>query len=779
MRMNLALLAGVSALVLASPAAAQQVGPLPDIPRGEIALHLRPIVTGIGAPDYGISPPGDMSRLFVVEQKGLLLVVENGVILPAPALDVQSRVSPPLNPGSPNDERGLLGLAFSPGFADPSHVGYRTLYTYSSEPIPPATSPTYAAPNNAVQNYKLVVNEYRMSATDPNLVDPATRREVISFGKNAGNHNGGTLTFGPDGYLYLAVGDGGNANDVGASHIEPGGNAQNLSTPLGKMLRFDPTHPSLTPASGDAVSANGQYRIPATNPFQGAGQVPEIYAYGLRNPYRFAFDRANGDLILADVGQNNIEEINRIVLGGNYGWAVKEGDFLFNRSNGTIGARSPGVPAGMIDPISGPEGTLEYDHSDGISITGGFMYRGSDIPELVGKYVFGDLAIRGGPRIDGRMFYADLASGEIFEFRLPLLVDDKLPAQLTVHGFGEDGPAELYAMVTNTPPNGAGGIVYALSPVIPLAFDLKPETILLGSGGGPKRVHAFLEPPAPYTIDDIDVASIRIDNVVPVDLTGPDAVSVGDEDGDGIPDLKVHFARSALELALPLGEDVEVKITGLLGDEAAFEGYDTVRIRGGRVTGPAAGQAITPGGMTVVTYEVTSTEAPEVTLLYSPDGGATWSVEIAGVPNSGTLEWTAPAAVSDDARVAVVEVEATKEGGDVDGVLAVSERFLVSAPVGVGPGPFVTGLGIPSPNPSGGSVRLGFSLAVGGEAEVAVFDLGGRRVAELARGTFPAGPTELRWDGRRGDGTKAAAGLYFARLRAEGKDWSRRLVRLD
>src|SRR5439155_15225984 len=141
-------------------------------------------------------------------------------------------------------------------------------------------------PNNAAQTYKNVVNEWKMSAADPNVIDPNSRREIISFGKNAGNHNGGTVVYGPDGYLYLALGDGGNANDVGASHIEPGGNAQNLSTPLGKFLRFDPLNPALTPSSTDPISANGQYRIPTGNPFQNPGQVPEIYAYGFRNPYR-------------------------------------------------------------------------------------------------------------------------------------------------------------------------------------------------------------------------------------------------------------------------------------------------------------------------------------------------------------------------------------------------------------------------------------------------------------------------------------------------------------
>jgi hypothetical protein len=185
-------------------------------------------------------------------------------------------------------------------------------------------------------------------------------------------------------------------------------------------------------------------------------------------------------LILADVGQNNIEEIDRIIKGGNYGWAVKEGTFIFHRTTGpngeavgTIGANSPGSPAGLLDPIEGtPEpGTgarrfLQYDHGDGISITGGFVYRGDDIPELVGKYVFGDLAIRGTPtRVDGRLFYADLEDGTIHEFLLPQFANDQLPNGLTVHGFGEDASGELYALVTNTPANGTGGIVYKFAVV--------------------------------------------------------------------------------------------------------------------------------------------------------------------------------------------------------------------------------------------------------------------------------------------------------------------------
>jgi glucose/arabinose dehydrogenase len=450
----------------------------PEVTNGAFSLFLVTVATNLAAPDYGISPPGDTHRLFVVEQNGLLRLIQDGVLLPTPALDIQSRVQPPLVASNPTDERGFLGLAFHPGFNNPASPGYQTLYTYNSELIPTNTGPTYPVPVVTTSNlYMNVLNEWKISSTNTNIVDPSTRRAIISFGKNAQNHNGGTCTFGPDGYMYLALGDGGNANDVGNSHIVPTGNAQNLITPLGKMLRFDPLNPALNPTSPDPVSPNGQYRIPTTNPFQGPNQVPEIYAYGFRNPYRYCFDPVTGDLIEADVGQNDIEEINRVIKGGNYGWAIKEGDYLFNmvtnqvapnQPAGTVGPPptnnfSPGAPAGLIDPITGPKGILEYDHNNGISITGGFVYRGAGMPELYGKYIFGDLALIASPvRQNGRIFWADLQSGEMHVFTLPQFNSEILPSGLTVHGFGQDANGELYALATNTSANGNGGVVYKL-----------------------------------------------------------------------------------------------------------------------------------------------------------------------------------------------------------------------------------------------------------------------------------------------------------------------------
>jgi hypothetical protein len=474
--------AAIAVLALCSSTIADHI--LPPIEKGDIAVRLRPVAVNMAAPLYGINPPGDTDRLFVLEQNGLVRVLINDELQAGSALNLQSRVqmapfgTGPMNPTNPNDERGLLGLAFHPGFSDINSPGYRTLYTYTSEglnvpgnptPINPLTFPVPVDPiDGGTNRYVNMVSEYKMTTPTSNVIDPATRRVVFTIGKDQGNHNGGTIAFGPDGYLYLATGDGGGARDDGPSHVEPLGNAQVITggNVLGKMLRIDPLHPSLTPGSLDAVSSNGEYRIPAGNPFDAAGEVPEIYAYGLRNPYRFAFDTANGRLILADVGQGNIEEINLIEVGKNYGWAIKEGTFPFNRATGTIGPNDPGNPPNLTDPISGTMGTLEYDHGDGISITGGFVYRGTAIPELVGKYVFGDLAIRNAPpRVDGRLFYADFTTGIINEFLMPQFANDQLPNQLTVHGFGQDGNGELYAMVTNGPPNGTGGIVYKFIPV--------------------------------------------------------------------------------------------------------------------------------------------------------------------------------------------------------------------------------------------------------------------------------------------------------------------------
>jgi glucose/arabinose dehydrogenase len=485
------LTAGVVALGLASSALADPY--LPTITRGDINIGVQTVASGLGAPDYLTPISGDpLNRQFVLDQIGDLRLIQGGVLQPTPILDLRSRIAaiPGFNPGNPNDERGLLGLTFHPGFFNPASPGYRTFYTYNSEAIPTGTSPTFPVPAGATNNYRNVITEWKMTSPTSNVVDLSSRREIVSFGKNAGNHNGGTILFGPDGYLYLGTGDGGNAADVGPGHL-PGGNAQNLTVALGKMLRIDPLNPTLTPGSPNPISSNGQYRIPADNPFQAPGQVREIYAYGLRNPYRFSFDSATGRLIEGDVGQNAIERINNIVRGGNYGWNRTEGDFHFDPTTGfpTVPIDRSPIP-GITGPITGTQGVLEYDHSSGISIIGGFVYHGTAIPELIGKYVFGDLALNPGPpvRADGVLFYADLDTGIIKELVLPQFANGRLPNGLTVHGFGQDNDGELYVLVTNTAPDGTGGIVYRL---VPAALPEPSSLALAGLGVAALAVYGW------------------------------------------------------------------------------------------------------------------------------------------------------------------------------------------------------------------------------------------------------------------------------------------------
>jgi glucose/arabinose dehydrogenase len=342
----------------------------------------------------------------------------------------------------------LLGLTFHPGFRDKRSPGYHTLYTLHNVPvIRQADFPQPPFPPTAVPNCQEVIAEWRVSRNDPDVVDPSSYREVLRYDKPEFNHNGGTVLFGPDGLLYAAFGDGGAANDRGAGHIPGTGNAQVLATILGKVIRINPLHPALTTDHDGMVSANGQYRIPRGNPFVNrAGALGEIYAFGFRNPYRFSFDAEDGRLVLADVGQNNIEEVDIVRRGGNYGWHFKEGTFLFDPATGRVSTGPDPVP-GLIDPVA------EYDHFEAtagkitrIAIIGGFVYRGSKVPALEGKYICADL--------NGFLFDVDLRTGEI---------EQLLNAGIFIKGFGQDNDGELYVLGSPIEgPSGTRGVVLKL-----------------------------------------------------------------------------------------------------------------------------------------------------------------------------------------------------------------------------------------------------------------------------------------------------------------------------
>ncbi len=389
-----------------------------NIPQGRIQVALEPVASGMTAPNWGISSPIHRGRLYVVDQDGILWAVQlatgrKWVFLDVSALLVELGA---FGPGT-FDERGFLGVAFHPDYA---HNGL--LYTYTSEPARGPGDFSTLPPGTAA-NHHSVIRQWRVP--DPrnprSVVDPMSNRPLLKIAQPQFNHNAGAMNFGKDGMLYIALGDGGGADDQGVGH-SPEGNGQDTTNPLGDILRIDPT---------GSNSDNGRYGIPADNPFvTKAGFLPEIYAYGFRNPFRFSFDKQNGRMWVADVGQNDIEEVNIVKKGHNYGWRIKEGSFLFDANgdgDGFVTKRSPGRPHGLRDPIA------EYDHDDGVAVIGGFVYRGDKVPALKGLYLFAETI--------GRVFYL-ARNKEIFE-----ALDG--PLDVSILGMGQDAAGELYVMVND------------------------------------------------------------------------------------------------------------------------------------------------------------------------------------------------------------------------------------------------------------------------------------------------------------------------------------------
>lgn len=337
------------------------------------SVELRTVATGLTSPVY-VTHAGDGSgRLFVVEQAGVIRIIRNGRILPAPFLDIRDRVTA-------GGEMGLLSVAFHPRYAATG----RFFVNYTTEQGARRT----------------VIAEYRASARDDDIGD-RTERAILEITQPFRNHNGGLNLFGPDGLLYIGMGDGGSAGD-------PMNNGQRLDTLLAKLLRID-------------VDDTARYRIPPDNPFIGRTARGEIWAYGLRNPWRFAFDRRTGRLFLADVGQNAWEEVDIIEKGGNYGWNIMEGAHCFRPPTGCS-------TAGLVLPIA------EYRTGvDGCSVTGGYVYRGTRVRPLIGRYVFGDYCT-------GRIWTLTEIAPD--RWTMTLL----LSTELSISSFGEDQDGELYVV---------------------------------------------------------------------------------------------------------------------------------------------------------------------------------------------------------------------------------------------------------------------------------------------------------------------------------------------
>jgi glucose/arabinose dehydrogenase len=349
--------------------------------------RLQEVASGLSNPLYLAAPPGDGTRLFIVEKAGTIRIVKDGVLLTDPFLDLSSRVSL-------GAEQGLLGLAFDPDYAT---TGRFVVHF------------TDLAGNTTLSRFQL--------SSDPDHADPASELVILTATQPFSNHNGGQVAFGPDGMLYLALGDGGGSGD-------PGNRGQDLSDLLGSILRID-------------VRAGEPYTVPGDNPFLQSG-APELWSYGLRNPWRFSFDRATGDLYIADVGEGQWEEVNISTpaegagRGTNYGWNLMEGSHCFRET----GCDQSGLTL--------PE--FEYNHQEGCSITGGYVYRGNAIPTLQGHYLYGDFCagwVRSFRYAEGsvtdRTDWASLAPGG------------------AVLSFGEDAVGELYVL-------DAGGRVSKIIP---------------------------------------------------------------------------------------------------------------------------------------------------------------------------------------------------------------------------------------------------------------------------------------------------------------------------
>jgi len=360
------------------------------ISQAEPTITLVPVANGLSNL-VSITHAGD-TRLFITLQDGRVMIHDGTNVLPEPFLDIRSLVTS-------GNERGLLSIAFHPHYAE--------------------TGLFYV--NYTDRSGDTVVARYSVSPQNPNRANLSSAVPILTIDQPFENHNGGQLQFGPDGYLYIGMGDGGSGGD-------PGNRAQNLGVLLGKMLRID-------------VDSASPYAIPTSNPFVGQpGIRGEIWSYGLRNPWRFSFDRASGDLWIADVGQGTWEEIDfqpiTSIGGENYGWRRMEGTHCFNPSTNCN-------PGNLVLPI------LEYDHDVGCSVTGGYVYRGTNNPRLLGRYIYGDFC-------SGRIWSATRDANGV------VTIHDLLNTPFNISTFGEDVTGEIYVG------DYSNGILYRLVDSRPL-----------------------------------------------------------------------------------------------------------------------------------------------------------------------------------------------------------------------------------------------------------------------------------------------------------------------
>lgn len=367
-----------------------------------ITVSAQQVATNLEAPT-AMAFPGN-GDVWVTEQTGKIRLIKNGKLTDVSVLDLSDKL---VKINTSYEERGLLGIALHPKFSS-----NKKFYVF------------YSTPSTAVAkaNHTGVLAEYKM-LPNSDKADPNSGRIVLTIQEPESNHNGGCLQFGADGYLYVSFGDGGGAGDKHG----PTGNGQKLDTWLGKILRID-------------VNTEKGYVVPKDNPFVGKeGVKPEIWAYGLRNPYRFSFDSASKQLFAGEVGQDTYEEVDIITKGANYGWRLTEGVHCFNPATGCDFT-------GITLPIA------EYSHREGICIIGGYVYNGKQLPSLKSKYIFADWT--------GPVFYLQKAGDKWERGKINI---QNYPQNLKITGFGEDSSGEIYLLTNpDTAPNNTKGGVYKI-----------------------------------------------------------------------------------------------------------------------------------------------------------------------------------------------------------------------------------------------------------------------------------------------------------------------------
>jgi len=427
---------------------------------GNKAVDIQLVADNFTSPIGLVPSPDKSGRLFVIDQVGKIWVVDKqGNKLSTPFLDITGKLVAPLSPGY--DERGLLGLAFHPDYARNGKF-----YVFYTAPPPPG-GPTSNAGNTTLPktwNNMTTISEFRVSS-NPNMADPGSERKLLQEPHPQSNHNGGTIAFGPDGYLYIAIGDGGNKNDIGPGHVEDwyafnaGGNGQDVEQNLlGNFLRIDV----------NTTSAGKAYGIPSSNPFVGKPGLDEIWAYGFRNPFRFSFDMKDGHRLFGmDAGQSRYEEIDLVEKGGNYGWNVKEGTECFNAANEF--AEVPNCPTvdafgnRLVDPVIQIKNWLNPEGGGrATTIIGGNVYRGNDLHGLEGRYIFGTFS-QTPTTPNGELFIANPHGSSLWDYEELELASHPGDIGYYLKGLGQDLEGEMYLTVSSRlGPAGNTGKVFKL-----------------------------------------------------------------------------------------------------------------------------------------------------------------------------------------------------------------------------------------------------------------------------------------------------------------------------